>query len=148
MKRVYIFGRIVRISFLIAFAFLIYAFVDIYIESYFEFTYLLLLIIIVGIVIYGLIWIYSMGLFFDEKNNKLNIVAGFSKENRKERILSDVNSLDVELNDDLGMSFIINYKSNYTEKIGYKFYRISFLEQSQYKRIKKQLVRIKQTITN
>ena len=143
MKRVLIFGRIVRISFLITFAFLIYAFVDIYTESYFKFTNLMLLIIIVGIVIYGLIWIYSIGLFFDKKSNKLEIVTGFSKENRKKRVLSDVNSLDVELNDDLGMSFIINYKSNYTEKISYKFYRISFLEQSQYKRIKKHLVRIK-----
>ncbi|MBR2722426.1 MAG: hypothetical protein IKB75_06590 [Clostridia bacterium] len=136
------FGRVVRISFLISFAFLIYAFVDMYIQSNFYFENLLLLVLAVVSAICVLIWIYSMGLFIDKKNNILKIVVGFSKKDKIERSLSDVESIDVELCQDIGMNFIINYRHHCSEKIEYRFYRISFLEKSQYKRLKRQLSKI------
>lgn len=142
MKRIYMFGRVVRISFLISFAFLIYAFVDMYIQSNFYFENLLLLVLAVVSAICVLIWIYSMGLFIDKKNNILKIVVGFSKKDKIERSLSDVESIDVELCQDIGMNFIINYRHHCSEKIEYRFYRISFLEKSQYKRLKRQLSKI------
>lgn len=144
MKRIYIFGRIIRISFLITFAFLIYAFVDMYVQSDFKFANLLLLFFIALVVVWGIVWLYSMGLFLDKKNDIIKIVIGFSKDNRRERVLSAIESIDLELDRNIGMVFIIKYNYNYTEKIEYKFYRISFIEKSQYKRIKKQLKQINQ----
>ena len=140
MKRIYLFGRIVRIFSLISLAFLIYAFVDMYIQSDFDFTSLLLLILIVGFAILCLMWMYSIGIFIDKKNDILKIVTGFS--NNKVIVFSNVSSIDLELNGNIGMNFIINYKHNCSEKVEYKFYRISFLERTQYKRIKKQLLEI------
>ncbi|MBQ9121370.1 MAG: hypothetical protein IJY12_03275 [Clostridia bacterium] len=142
MKRIYLFGRIVRILFLISFIFLLYAFVDMYIQSNFGFKNLLLLIFTIIVVIGGLTWIYSMGIFIDRKNDSLKLVIGFSKKNIKRLVLSNIASIDVELKGNLGMDFIINYKYDCMEKIEYKFYRISIFEKAQYKRIKKELRKI------
>lgn len=122
---------------------MLFAFVDMYIQSDFQFKNLLLLILGIIFVVFGLIWIYSMGIFIDQKNDKLKIKIGFSKKERVERVLSIVESVDVELYDGIGMYFIINYKYYDIEKIKYVFYRISFVEKWQYKRIKKQLSNIK-----
>ena len=142
MKRIYIFGRVIRIPFLTAFSFLIYAFFDMYIQSNFSFFNLMLLLFVVAMAIYVLIWMYSYGIFINNKKNTIKIITGFSSNNRRERSLSDIKSVDVELNGNIGMTFIIQYIYNSTEKIEYKFYRISFLEKSQYKRIKKQVVQL------
>lgn len=145
MKRIFIFGRIVRISFLISFAFAIYAFIDIYFQSNFGFTNLLLLIFVVIVVSFGLIWIYSFGFYIDNKNDILKVVTEFSKKGIRERTLSNVDSIDVELNEDIGFKFIIHYKYDCKEIINYRFYRISFVEKLQYKRLKKELANIKGT---
>lgn len=142
MKRIYIFGRVVRIPFLLAFAFLIYAFVDMYIQSNYSFFNLMLLLFVLAVIVYGVIRMYSMGIFIDNRNNTIKIITGISSDNRRERSLSDIKSIDVELNGNIGMTLLINYNYNSTEKIVYKFYRISFVEKSQYKRIKKQLLQI------
>ena len=144
MKRIYIFGRVVRIPFLLAFAFLIYAFVDMYIQSNYSFFNLMLLLFVLAVIVYGMIRMYSMGIFIDNRNNTIKIITGFSSDNRRERSLSDIKSIDVELNGNIGMTFLLNYNYDSTEKIKYKFYRISFVEKSQYKRIKKQLLQINQ----
>ena len=109
MKRIYIFGRVIRIPFLIVFAFLIYAFFDMYIQSNFSFFNLMLLLFVVAVAIYVLIWMYSFGIYIDNKSNTIKIIAGFSSNNRRERSLSDINSVDVELNGNIGMTFIIHY---------------------------------------
>ena len=142
MKRIYIFGRVVRIPFLLAFAFLIYAFVDMYIQSNYSFFNLMMLLFVLAVIVYGVIRMYSMGIFIDNRNNIIKIITGISSDNRRERSLSDIKSIDVELNGNIGMTLLINYNYNSTEKIVYKFYRISFVEKSQYKRIKKQLLQI------
>lgn len=143
MIRIYFFGRIIRISFLISFALLIYAMIYMYIQSNFDLKNLLLLVLVIIFVLCGLIWIYSMGVFVDSKKDKLRIVTGFLKSERIEKVLSNVVSVDVELRGDIGMDFIINYKYNSSDKIEYRFYRIAFVERLQYKRIKKQLSRIR-----
>lgn len=144
MKRIYIFGRVVRITFLLAYAFLIYAFVDMYIQSNFSFLNLIMLLFVLAAIVFVLVSMYSFGIFIDNKSNTIKIITGFSSDNRRERSLSDIKSLDVELNGDIGMTFLINYNYNSIEKIEYKFYRISLVEKSQYKRIKKQLASINQ----
>ncbi len=141
MKRIYLFGRTLRIFFLIACSFLIYGMFEI-VKSDFSFLNLLLLAISVCFVVAWLIYTYSLGIFIDRENDKLKIVTGFSKEETRERVLSNIVSIDVELNGELGMTYIINYKHNCTERIEYKFYRISIFEKAQYKRIKKQLRKI------
>ena len=144
MKRIYILGRVVRIPFLLAFAFLIYAFVDMYIQSNYSFFNLILLLFVLAVIVYGVIRMYSMGIFIDYRNNTIKIITGISSDNRRERSLSDIKTIDAELNGNIGMTFLLNYNYDSTEKIEYKFYRISFVEKSQYKRIKKQLLQINQ----
>ena len=138
MKKIYLFGRTVRISFLISCLLLFYGMFEI-LKSQFNLKNLFLLLVSVCFVIIGLIWIYSLGIFIDKKNNKLKIITGLSKRETRERVLSNIVSVDVELNGDIGMIFIIKYNYSISEKIEYKFYRISFVEKAQYKRIKKQL---------
>lgn len=138
MKNIYLFGRTVRISFLISCLFLLYGMFEIVI-SQFDLKNLFLLLVSICFVIIGLIWIYSVGIFIDKKNNKLQIITGLSKREKRERVLSNIVSVDVELNGDIGMIFIIKYNYSASEKIEYKFFRISSLEKAQYKRIKKQL---------
>ena len=140
-NKIYLFGRIVRISFLISCLFLLYAMVEIAI-SQFDLKNLFLLVVSVCFVMVGLIWIYSLGIFIDKKNDKLRIVTGLSKTETRERVLSNVVSIDIELNGDIGMIFIVNYNYGSSEKIEYNFYRISFVEKAQYRRIKKQLSKI------
>ena len=142
MKRIYIFGRVIRIPFLIAFTFSIYAFIDMYIQSNYSFINLVLLLFLFAVVIYNLIWMYSYGIFIDNKSGTIKIITGFSSNNKRERYLRDIKSIDVELNGNIGMTFSINYNYDSTEKIEYKFFRISFVEKSQYKRIKRQLAQI------
>ena len=143
MKRIYLFGRILRIFFLISCVFLIYIMFDI-VKNDFSFLNLFLLAISMCFVIVWLIYMYSLGIFIDRKNDKLKIVTGLSKNETKECVLSNVISMDVELNGNLGITYIINYKHHCMEKIDYKFYRISIVEKAQYKRIKKQLAQINQ----
>lgn len=138
MKKIYLFGRIVRMSFLISCIFLLYAMIEIAI-SQFDLKSLFLLVVSVCFVLVGLIWIYSLGIFIDKKNDKLKIVTGLSKTDRRERVLSNVISIDIEPKGDIGMIFIINYNYGSSEKIEYNFYRISLVEKAQYKRIQKQL---------
>ena len=96
-----------------------------------------------SITIFVIVWIYSMGVFIDSNNNSLKIVTGFSKKDIKVLLLSAINSIDVELIRNYGMNFIVYYKNGFAEKIEYKFYRISIVEELQYKRLKKQLNRVK-----
>ena len=141
MKRIYLFGRVLRIIFLISCALLICCMFEI-VQNDFSFFNLFLLVISICFVVAWLIYTYSLGIFIDRENDKLKIVTGLSKKETTERVLSNIASIDIELNGDLGMTFIINYKYNCVEKIDYKFYRISSVEKIQYKRLKKQLNKI------
>ena len=114
------------------------------VKNDFSFLNLFLLAISMCFVIVWLIYMYSLGVFVNYKNKTIKIVTGFLRGNSRERSLLDIKSVDIELNGDIGMTFIIEYNYNSTEKIEYKFYRISFVEKSQYKRIKKQLAQINQ----
>ncbi|MBR3715221.1 MAG: hypothetical protein IKM18_04870 [Clostridia bacterium] len=144
MKRIYLFGRTLRILFLISLAFLVCCMFDI-VKNDFDFFNLFLLVISICFAAVWSIYIYSLGIFIDRNKDKLRIVTGFSKKATKECVLSNIVSINVELDDNLGMIYVINYKYNCVEKIEYKFYRISFFEKSQYKRIKKELANINQS---
>ena len=127
--------------------FLIYAFIDMYIQSDFSFRNLLLLTLIIVVTICVIVWIYSMGVFIDRNKDSLKLVTGLSKKDRKVLTLSNVSFIDVELNGNRGMNFIIYYRHNCIERIEYKFYRISVVEKLQYKRLKKQLKKIKYSLS-
>ncbi|MBQ7379831.1 MAG: hypothetical protein IJW70_09195 [Clostridia bacterium] len=139
MKRIYLHGRMIRIPILISLAFAICAFVDMYIQSDYSIQNLALLILVVGFAILMIFWLYSTGIFIDGKRNKLTIVTGLFQADKKEIVLSGLESIDVELNGKCGMTFVIHYKYGRHENFAYKFHRISFVERSQYKRIRKQV---------
>ena len=148
MKRIYLFGRATRIIFLLSFAFAIWAFIDICIRSSFHYANLSLLLFVMVVAGFWLIRMYSLGFFLDKKKDTLKIVLRFSRKGTRERALSGVESIDVRLNGNIGMTFTINYKPNYKEEVEYRFYRLALLEKIQYKRIKEQLDKINTSIAN
>lgn len=143
MKKIFLFGRLVRIFFIISFVFIIYAMIDMCIQSMFDVKYVLLTLLVVIFVIFGLMWIYSLGLSINYKKDKIVLLLGLTKANHYEIVLSNVKSIDIEKELNIGFNFVIKYKYGYIQKIKYKFYRISIIEECQFKRLKKQINNLK-----
>lgn len=143
MKKVYLFGRITRILFLMCLGFLLYAFVDMCIQSDFAIKNILFLLLVVFFVAFGVFWIYLPGVKIDRVNGNVKLILGLSSDHIYERRMDDIASLDVEKEANIGMHFIIHYKSGYSQKMFYRFYRASFIEQMQFKRIKRELAMLK-----
>ncbi|MBE6698233.1 MAG: hypothetical protein E7581_06905 [Ruminococcaceae bacterium] len=139
MKRIYLYGRSVRIIMLLSFGFLLWAFTDMYIQSGYSLANLALLILGAVAAVCVMIWMYSMGIFLDRKHKKLRIVMGILYHERKEISLDSLESVDVVLNGHLGMTFVIRYTYDRTEHFEHRFFRISFVERWQFSRIKRQL---------
>jgi hypothetical protein len=143
MKKIFLFGRITRIFFLMSFGFLLYAFVDMCIQSEFAIKNVLFLLLVVLFVAFGVFWIYLPGVEIDRVNGKVKLILGLSSDHVYERIMDDIASLDVEKESNIGMHFIIRYKNGYSQKLLYRFYRVSFIEEIQFKRIKRELAKLK-----
>ena len=143
MRKIFLFGRFVRICFIILFAFIIYAMFDMCLQSSFDIKYILLTLLVIIFVAFGLIWLYSLGLSINYKKDRLILVLGLTKVNHYERVLSNVESIDIEKELNLEFSFVIKNKDGYIERIKYKFYRISIVEEGQFKRLKKQISNLK-----
>ncbi len=139
MKRVFILGRAVRFVFLLLSALVICVLSDICLRSGFAFIDLMILIACVCLVVFGIYYMYSMGIFADYKRNRLRIVTGLLARDRREVALSGVESIDVALDRSRAMIFTINYTYNRKETVEYTFFRISFVGKWQYRRIKKEL---------
>ena len=139
MKRIYLYGRSVRIIMLLSFGFLLWAFTDMYIQSGCSLANLALLILGAIAAVCVTIWMYSMGIFLDRKRNKIRIVMGILYRERKEISLDGLESVDVALNGNLGMTFVIRYTYHRIEHFEHRFFRISFVERWQFSRIKRQL---------
>lgn len=143
MKKIFLFGRFVRICFIISFVFIIYAMFDMCLQSSFDIKNILLTILVIIFVVFGLTWLYSLGLSINYKKDRLILILGLTKVNQYERSLLNVESIDVEKELNLGFVFVIKYKNGYIERIKYKFYRISIVEEGQFKRLKKQINKLK-----
>lgn len=143
MRKIFFFGRFVRICFIISFAFIIYAMFDICLQSTFDIKYILLTLLVIIFVIFGLTWLYSLGLSINYKKDRLILTLGLTKVNKHERVLSNVELIDIEKELNLGFNFVIKYKDGYIERVKYKFYRISIVEEGQFKRLKKQINKLK-----
>lgn len=143
MRKIFIFGRFVRICFIISFALIVYAMFDMCFQSSFDIKYILFTLVVIVFVIFGLIWIYSLGLSINHKKDRLILVLGLTKANRYERNLSNVELIDIKKESNVGFNFVIKYKYGYVESIKYKFYRISILEEQQFKRLKRQIKKLK-----
>ena len=142
MKKIFLFGRLIRIFSIISFIFIIYAMIDMCVISEFQIRYILLTAVVLFFVIIGMIWIYSLGIVFDFKKNKFKLILGLSNKNKYERILNSISSIDIVNDLNLGVDVIINYLDGHKEKIYYHFYRISFVEKLQFKRLKRQLNKV------
>ena len=142
MKKIFLFGRLIRIFSIISFIFIIYAMIDMCVISGFQIQYILLTAVVLFFVIIGMIWIYSLGIVFDFKENKFKLILGLLNKNKYERILNSISSIDIVNDLNLGVDVIINYLDGRKEKIYYHFYRISFVEKLQFKRLKRQLNKV------
>ena len=143
MKKIFLFGRLTRIAFIISLAFYAYAFVYMTIQSQFAIKYILMMLVVFVFVVFGLLWIYSLGIVIDRKKNRLILILGLTDRNIHERALSNIESIDVVKDRNIGMNFILHYHHGASEKLYYKFYRVSFVEAVQFKRIKRSLAKLK-----
>lgn len=143
MRKIFLFGRFIRICFIISFAFIIYAMFDMGFQSSFDIKYILLTLLVIIFVVFGLKWLYSLGLSINYKKDRLILIQGLTKVNQYERVLSNVKSIDIEKELNIGFTFVIKYKDGYIERIKYKFYRISIVEEGQIKRLKQQINKLK-----
>lgn len=141
MKRFLLFGWVIRLAFILSFIFISYAMIDMFIVSGYSLRYLFLLLVVFIFVIFAIVWIHSLGVFIDINNNMLKIQFGITMKNKHERVLSEISNLDIEKDLNIGINFIIKYKNGVTEKLYYKFYRISILEQIQFNALRKKLKR-------
>ena len=116
--------------------------VDMTIQSQFSVKYILLTLVAFVFIIFALLWIYSLGIVVDKKKNNLKLILGLTTNNIHERALSNIVSIDVVKDRNLGMNFVLNYSYGTSETIHYQFYRISFIEEIQFKRIKKSLTNL------
>jgi hypothetical protein len=116
---------------------------DMCFQSSFDIKYILLTLLVIVFVVFGLIWLYSLGLSINKKTNRMVLMLGLTKANYYERTLSDVESIDIEKELNLGFVFVIKHKYGYIERIKYRFYRISIVEEIQYNRLKRQLNKLK-----
>ena len=143
MKKVFLFGRFVRIAFILSLSFFTYAFVDMTIQSQFSIKCILMMLVVFTFVVFALLWIYSLGIVIDKKRNCLLLILGLTDKNIHKRALSNIKFIDVVKDRNLGMNFILHYNYGTSEKLYYKFYRVSFVEEAQFKRIKKSLAKLK-----
>ena len=139
MKKVFLFGRVTRIGFLLSFLFFIYAFVDMCIQSQFAMKNILMALAVCILVVLGTVWIYALGLTINRKTGKVKLILGLTAKNIHTRMLDQIEYIDVEKHLNLGMYFLIQYKDGRSEKLYYKFYRASALGEAQFPRIKRQL---------
>lgn len=143
MKKVFLFGRFVRIAFVLSLSFFTYAFVDMTIQSQFAIKYILMMLVVFVFVAFGLLWIYSLGIVIDKKKNSLTLILGLTDRNIHKRALSNIVSIDVEKDRNVGMYIILHYKYGASEKLYHSFYRVSIVEEVQFKRIKRSLAKLK-----
>ena len=90
MRKIFLFGRFVRICFIISFAFIIYAMFDICFQSSFDIKNILLTLLVIIFVAFGLIWLYSLGLNINYKKDRLILVLGLTTDKHYERVLSNI----------------------------------------------------------
>ena len=93
-------------------------------------------------------WQWTLGIFINKKRKILVFSFYMNKSENIERLISDIKSIELEKEKNLGFNFIVSFKDGYKEKIFYRFYRISFIEEIQFKRIRKELIKLNKILNN
>ena len=125
MKKIFLFGILTRIFIIISFTFLTYAMIDTCFYSKFQLKDVILTIVAIIFTIICLLWIHTLGIIFDFKNNKLRLILGLLPNAKYERVLSNISNIDVAKNGSLGICFVVKYTNG--EKEDFYFYdRYSF----------------------
>lgn len=139
MKKISLFGNIAKISSILSFVFIVCAMIDMTLHGGFDWKDVLLTLAVFAFVIVSIYWICSVGLVFDYNNNRIKLILGITKKNRHERVLSEVCSVSVEIIKNYGAYLVFDYNNGTKEKILYRFYRQSWLEEIQFTSFKKKI---------
>ena len=65
------------------------------IQSQFAIKYILMMLVVFVFVVFGLLWIYSLGIVIDKKKNSVILILGLTDRNIHKRVLSNIESIDV-----------------------------------------------------
>lgn len=148
MKRIYIFGFFTRIFMIISVLFAIYLGINDCMINGTNFKNIALITILFLFLLLMIYWQWTLGIFANLKSGKLIFSFYMNKSKNIERLISDIKSIEVEKEKNLGFNFIVSFKNGYKEKIFYRFYRISFIEEIQFKRIRKRLIKLNPILNN
>ena len=145
MKRIYIFGCLTRIFMLFSFLFVIsLGIYSIIINVGNYIANIIAVCILFAFLVFAIYWQWTTGIFVKKDMLVFSLDLGKSKNNV--RPISGIKSVEIEKEKHIGFNFIVTYKDGGKEKFFYKFYRVSFFEAIQYKRIQKKLIKLNNTV--
>lgn len=137
-KKIYIYPFIARISvmfFLLGGLFVL--FLEI-LNDDFLLKDLLLLIFIFLFTVFLSLYIHLNKIYINTKKDRIYFILGFSKDEKYERILSDIKEINVK-KDNNNLLFSIIYNNNYIENRKFSLHRKAIISNSYIKKINKKL---------
>lgn len=148
MKKIYIFGFFTRIFMIASILFAIYLGIDNCLFNGINFQNISLITILSIFLLLVIYWQWTLGIFINKKRNTLIFSFYLNKSKNVERLINTIQSIKLEKKRNLGFNFIVNFKDGYKEEIFYSFYRVSFIEEIQIKRIKRKLTKLNEMFKN
>ena len=140
MKRIYIFGLFTRIFMIVSILFVIYLGVDNCVKVGMHIDNITVIVIMFVFLIFIVYWQWAVGIFV--KGDRLLFLFHLRKGERYERSICNIQSIELRKEKNRGFNFKIAYKNGTQEELFYRFYRISFVESIQYRRIQKKLIKL------
>lgn len=141
-KRIFIYGIGARLCFLLSALFVIS--LVIWAGIHLSENVLLYLAFALIYLLTSTVWTHVPGIMIRPDKDRMIFMLGYTKKNQHERELSTVQWIDIDRVEGFGFNFIIKHESGYMEKILFRFGRYSFVEEMQYKRIKRELEKFNQ----
>ena len=139
MKRIYIFSLFTRLFTVFGCLFMMYLPINNLTSKGAGIENISAIVVLFIFLILSIYWQWTVGIFFNVKNDRIIFSFYINKNKDVERIMSEIKSIEVIKENHLGFDFIIYYKDGYEETLFYKFYRVSFFEEIQLRRLKRQL---------
>ena len=145
-KRIFIYGIGARLSFLLSALFIIG--LIIWAGVRLSENVILYLAFALIYLIASTIWTHVPGITIRPDKDRMILMLGYTKKNQHERELSTIQRIDIDRMKGFGFNFIIKHESGYVEKKLFRFGRYSFVEEMQYKSIKRELEKFNQSLSD
>ena len=145
-KRIFIYGIGARLSFLLSALFVIW--LVIWAGIHLSENVILYLAFALIYLLASTVWTHVPGIMIRPDKNRMIFMLGYTKKNQHERELSTIQRIDIDRMKGFGFYFIIKHESGFVEQKLFRFGRFSLIEEVQYKRLKKELEKFNQSLSD